>query len=135
MSWCPSMCKLWPKPYPRNADDITKTVTPFPHPAHRTGRPNGEGDGASDNSMGHNRNQFVHYFRFASGLAISRALSTKNRAEGLSARFFRLATPTGLTVGGSIGGSLMVEGQSEGEREHKPAAQPQPNPFGDHPRR
>src|SRR5712671_5821881 len=45
------MCKLWPKPYVRNADDITRTVTPFPHPAHRTGLPNGEGDGAPDNSI------------------------------------------------------------------------------------
>jgi hypothetical protein len=51
MSWCPLMCKLWPKPYPRNADDIARTMTPFPHPAHRTGLPNGEGDGVPDNSI------------------------------------------------------------------------------------
>jgi hypothetical protein len=26
-------------------------MTPFPHPAHRTGLPNGEGDGVPDNSI------------------------------------------------------------------------------------
>src|SRR5262249_44876403 len=52
----------------------------------------------------------VHYFRFASGLAISRAPSMKSCAEGLSARLFRVATPTGPTIGSSIGSSLMDRG-------------------------
>src|SRR5271169_5009515 len=47
---------------------------------------------------------------FARGLATSRAQSIKSCAEGLSARFFSVATPIGPIVGSSIGSALMDRG-------------------------
>ena len=52
----------------------------------------------------------AYHFRFARGLATSRAQSTKSLATGLSARFFRVTIPFGLrALGSSTGRTLISE--------------------------
>lgn len=52
----------------------------------------------------------VYHFRFASGLAISRAQSMKSCATGLSARFFRVTiTFCTWAMGSSTGKTLISE--------------------------
>src|SRR5689334_16376871 len=52
----------------------------------------------------------AYHFRFARGLATSRAQSMKSLATGLSARFFRVAIPFGRrALGSSTGRALISE--------------------------